>query len=414
MAKAIDAEEKSDHQQTVLDSLDDTDDITADRAGPLHPEVRQYDRLDQLPTSTKALLENEGERRFFNGLAWYQIFCETCLDTGQTPIFYVVTSDMDDHEQLILPTLTPLGRKGLKLSKEQLGETTCMSMTNYQSVQFGPITNASDGVLATLLESLARHLKDQGHTVLDFNHLDTAIAENVALRPAFERAGFAVYGYPDDKIIVEDIDGRTYADYMKDRSANLRHNIRRKRKRLKEIGQARFTVMDGGPDLGEAIRDYEAVQIASWKPDEVYPDHVPALIRAAAKAGTLRLGLLYLDERPVATALSFILDGTASIKKWHFNNTLREHHVGDLVMSHMVEHLIDTDQATSIDLGKATASHKVKWVKHERSMHGFVAFHPGTLRGQFWRLRFRFEQIVRSQLSMLKRKYLAWHSALQS
>ncbi len=407
MAKAIDTDEEPDHRPIALDGLEDADPTTSGTKESPHPKVRQYDGLEQLPISAKRLLEREGERRFFNGLAWYRVFCETCLDPGQSPIFYVVTSGTGDQEQLILPTLTPLGREGLKLSSQQLGEKTCMSMTNYQTVQFGPITNASEGVLPTLLESLAGYLKDHGHTVLDFNHLDTALTENMALQPAFERAGFTVYGYSDDKIIVEDIDGRNYADYMKDRSANLRHNIRRKRKRLKEIGQMRFSVVDGGPDLEEAIRDYEAVQNASWKPDEVYPDHVPALIRAAADAGTLRLGLLYLDEQPVATTLSFILDGIASIKKWHFNNTLREHHVGDLVMSHMVEHLIDTDRASCIDLGKAAASHKVKWVKHERSMHGFVAFHPGTLHGQFRRLRFRSEQIIRSQLSLLKRKYLA-------
>lgn len=374
------------------------------------PKICAYSDLERLPQPVKALLEREGDRRFFNGLSWYRVFCETCLDPGQQPIFYVVTSDRDDQEHLILPMLAPLGRQGSKISNRQLGSQTCMAMTNYQTAQFGPITNASGDGSARLLECLARYLKDQGLSVLDFNHLDTAIPENAGMRSAFERAGFVTYDYPDEPIIFEDVNGRSYADYMNDRSSGLRRNIGRLRRKLDKTGQVRFALTDSGKDLAEAIRDYEIVQKASWKADETYPNHVSALIRAAAEQDALRLGLLYLDDRPVATDLTIISDGQAMGKKGHFDNEMRRHHVGDVLTSFMIEHLIDIDQAKSIDFGKTAVSYKQKWLKQQRPMSGFVAFAPGSVQGQYQRLCFRSKQLAISQLSKIKQKLFHYQS----
>jgi hypothetical protein len=380
---------------------------TRDHQGAFETSVRDYGGLDQLPTEARALFEQEGGRRFFNGLSWYRVFCETCLDPGQHPVFLVATADRADRAELILPLIAPLGRKGSRLSERQLGPTTRMSLTNYQTAQFGPITNASGEVLAHLLESVARRLKEQGCTVLDFNHLDTGIPENDLLQPAFERAGFKTYAYADEPIVLETINGRSYDAYMKDRSSKLRRNIKRLRANLEKVGEVRFALVAGGDGLEGAIRDYETVQKASWKPDEFYDDHVPALIRAAAGDGMLRLGLLYVDDRPVATDLTIISNGDATGKKGHFDNEMRQHHVGDVLTSHMFEYLIDEDRAKTIDFGKTAVSYKLKWAKELRPMNGFVAFHPGMLEGQLRRLRYRAEQIARSRLSVIKRKLMS-------
>lgn len=367
-------------------------------------EIACYDSLDDLPNSARKLLEEEGQRRFFNGLSWYDVFCRTCLDHGQKPAFYHLTSVEPEGGQLILPLLTPLGRSGCKVADRQLGQNSCMSMTNYQSAYYGPITNLSGEVLTRSLEQLARHLKAERFTVIDFNHLDTAISANASLRTAFKRAGFAVHDYLDEPVVLEDVDGRHYADYMKDRSSNLRRNIGRLRRKLEKVGEVRFVVEAGGPNLAQAIHDYETVQKASWKEEETYQDHVPALIQAAAAAGLLRLGLLYLDGRPVATDLTIISDGNASGKKGHFDEDMRQHKVGEILTSHMFEYLIETDHAKSIDFGKSAAPYKLKWLKQQRPMHGFVAFDPLTVNGQYWQLRLKATDLSRALLSKLKSK----------
>ena len=156
------------------------------------------------------------------------------------------------------------------------------------------------------------------------------------------------------------------------------------------------------PNLAQAITDYETVQKASWKDGETYRDHVPALIEAAADAGLLRLGLLYLNDRPVATDLTIISDGNVIGKKGHFDEEMRKHNVGDILTSYMFEHLIDTDRAKSIDFGKSAAPYKLKWVSQQRPMHGFVAFDPLTVNGQYWQLRMKATHTSRLLLSKIK------------
>ena len=365
-------------------------------------EITCYDNLDSLPFSARQLLEKEGQQRFFNGLSWYDVFCRTCLDHGQKPAFYHLTSSGTDGGQVILPLLTPLGRSGCKVSDRQLGPNSGMSMTNYQSACYGPITNQSGEALTESLEQLARHLKAEGFNILDFNHLDVAIPANASMRPAFKRAGFAVHDYVDEPIVLEDIDGRNYEGFMKDRSSKLRRNVGRLRRKLEQAGEVRFVMEAGGPNLAQAITDYETVQKASWKDGETYRDHVPALIEAAADAGLLRLGLLYLNDRPVATDLTIISDGNVTGKKGHFDEEMRKHNVGDILTSYMFEHLIDTDRAKSVDFGKSAAPYKLKWVSQQRPMHGFVAFDPSTFMGQYWRFRIKVANTSRVLLSKLK------------
>ena len=394
----------------MLDTHATTESLpTADDEGQQQVSIRsskqgitRYDSLDDLPNSARMLLEEEGQRRFFNGLSWYKVFCRTCLDQGQQPAFYHLTSSDLDGGQVILPLVTPLGRSGCKVSDRQLGPNSGMSMTNYQSVHYGPITNQSGEALTRSLEQLARHLKAEGFRVLDFNHLDVAIPASTSMRPAFKRAGFTVHDYVDEPIVLEDIDGRNYETFMKDRSSKLRRNVGRLRRKLEQAGEVRFVMEAGGPNLAQAITDYEAVQKASWKDGETYRDHVPALIEAAADAGLLRLGLLYLNDRPVATDLTIISDGNVIGKKGHFDEEMRKHNVGDILTSYMFEHLIDTDRAKSIDFGKSAAPYKLKWVSQQRPMHGFVAFDPLTVNGQYWQLRMKATHTSRLLLSKIK------------
>jgi CelD/BcsL family acetyltransferase involved in cellulose biosynthesis len=362
-----------------------------------------------LPKPARALLAEEGRRRFFNGLSWYEVFCRTCLDDGQEPTFVHLTSS---RGQVILPLLTPLGRLGCKLSARPLGEGSAMSMTNYQTAYYGPIADMAPEDLAKALEGLARHLKSRGLNVLEFNHLDRAIAANAALRPAFERAGFKTIDCQEEPIVFERVEGQSYADYMAARSANLRKNIKRRRNKLESFGKLAFVVKRDPAGIEAFIRDYQKVQAASWKPAEVHHDHVPDLIRTAAEHGHLCLGMLYLDDRPVATDLTILCDGHATSKKAHYDQAMRDHHVGDVLTSFMFEHLLDVEGVRGIDLGKTAASYKLKWTRDQRLMSSFVAFNPQTIKGQMLRAAFTSRKLSRSLLSNAKAKAVHLSSAV--
>ncbi|MEM8948042.1 MAG: GNAT family N-acetyltransferase [Pseudomonadota bacterium] len=363
--------------------------------------ISDYPNPDHLPDAARWLLAKEGQRRFFNGLSWYQIFCRTCLQQDQEPTFLYLSSP---RGQVTLPLLTPLGRPGCRLSEKRLGQHSCMSMTNYQTAYYAPISDLPAEDLPAALEQLARHLKTRGLSVIDFNNLDSAIPANAALSGAFERAGFKVHNYDDEPVVFEQVEGLSYQDYLAKRSSNLRKNIKRRRRQIEKVGKVDFVLKKDPDAIEPLIGDYQKVQAASWKRPEVHCNHVPDLIRTAAQNGHLRLGLLYLDDQPVATDLTFLADGRATSKKAHYDQAMRNHHVGDVLTSFMFEHLLDVDNVKTIEPGKTAVSYKLKWTVDQRPMNGFVAFDSRTLKGQSWRLRFQAARRTRSLLSTIKSK----------
>lgn len=170
------------------------------------------------------------------------------------------------------------------------------------------------------------------------------------------------------------------------------------------MGNLNLEVVLGGDGLAKAIQDYQTVQKASWKQDEIYPDHTPALIEAAAETGSLRLGILHLDDRPIAADLNFISGGMFYGHKGHFDEEFRQFGAGDVMISMVLEHTIDNDHVDIIDFGKHADPYKLKWLKQQRPLHGLVAFNPATLEGQRQRLIYRTRVHAEMRLSGFKRR----------
>jgi CelD/BcsL family acetyltransferase involved in cellulose biosynthesis len=367
-------------------------------------QVSVYDDVSSLPEVAKALMAEEGRKRFMNGLDWYRTFAATCLEAGQTPRFYVMTSKGAPAARLIMPMVTPLGRPGSRITERRLGRRTLMAMTNHQTRQFGPISDAEPAMRRKLLDGFAQHLKREGCSTVDVNHLDPDIPGTESILPALAVAGFAVQRYHDQTIVLDRFEGRSFADFLGDLSSKKRSNMRRERKKLESLGALRLDVLKGGDGLERAIDDYQAVQKASWKPDEIHAEHVPALIRAAADAGSLRLSILYLDDRPVGADLTFVSGGQAYGHKVHFDDAMRQHHVGDVLIGMHLENLLDRDKVEIIDFGKNATSYKLKWLKQQLRLDGVVAFNPATVDGQLQRLIYSTRSRTEAQLSALKRR----------
>ncbi len=279
-------------------------------------------------------------------------------------------------------------------------------MTNYQTAYFGPITDQANDDLSLSLENLAIHLKTQGLVAIEFNHLDMAMPANDQLRSAFDHAGFKTIECIGEPVIFENIEGRSYQDYMATRSSNLRKNVKRRRCKFEKLGEVQFVVKRDPAGIEKFIADYQQVQASSWKPDEFYEDHVPELIKIAAEEGNLCLGMLYVDAKPVATDLTILSDCNATSKKAHYDAAMRDYHVGDVLTSYMFEYLLDVENVKCIDLGKTAASYKLKWVKDQCPMHGFVAFNPYTIKGQILWANFKSRRFCRSVLSNIKSKVI--------
>ncbi len=137
------------------------------------------------------------------------------------------------------------------------------------------------------------------------------------------------------------------------------------------------------------IAGYQHVYDRSWKEPEIDPTFHPALIRWAAERGLLRLFLLTLDGRPIATQLWLVRARRSAAGravrayavKFAYDEAYRESSAGALLMWRVIEHLLDVEKVEAFDFLKGDDPYKKQWSSKRRQRLAILAFSP-DLRGR--------------------------------
>jgi CelD/BcsL family acetyltransferase involved in cellulose biosynthesis len=142
----------------------------------------------------------------------------------------------------------------------------------------------------------------------------------------------------------------------------------------------RFDLIDApGPELETGIAAYETVRAASWKPHEPFPAFDAALLRAAAGAGVLRLGVLRqaTDSQPVAAQYWVLDDGgrRATVLKLAHAEAARAASPGTVLTAMMILHLLERG-VQELDFGRGDDDYKRLWVGSRRQRIGLVLADP--------------------------------------
>jgi CelD/BcsL family acetyltransferase involved in cellulose biosynthesis len=129
-----------------------------------------------------------------------------------------------------------------------------------------------------------------------------------------------------------------YAELEARIDAKFRANLRRRRRRLAELGALEYRVLDGKnvAELDCALADFYAIESSGWKGREgtaiaQRPELVgfyTQLARDAARRGALALGLLSSKGKPIAAHLSVLQAGRCYLLKLGYDEALREHSPG--------------------------------------------------------------------------------------
>ena len=181
--------------------------------------------------------------------------------------------------------------------------------------------------------------------------------------------------------------GLSFRDYLARRPAALRNTFRRNSARLAAAGAVRFALVQDRGALADALACYEQVYAASWKRSEPYPAFMRRLAAGLAAAGALRLGLLHVDERPVAAQIWLVQRGRAILYKLAHDQAFDAFSPGTVLTMRMLERLLDEQHVTEFDLGGGDDPYKRLWATRRRERVGLVAFDPLTWRGALGALR---------------------------
>lgn len=168
--------------------------------------------------------------------------------------------------------------------------------------------------------------------------------------------------------------------YLKELDTGLRNGIKRWQKRLGAAGRLELRVA-GDHITGEDISGYQSVYDRSWKEPEIDRSFHPALMRWASERGVLRLYLLLLDGRPIATQLWLVKRRRAYAVKFAYDEGFRELSPGALLMWRVIEHLLDVEKVEQFDFLKGDDPYKKQWSNQRRQRLAILAFSPG-LRGR--------------------------------
>ena len=168
--------------------------------------------------------------------------------------------------------------------------------------------------------------------------------------------------------------------YLKQRSGNLRSRIKRKTKRFIEEGGVLEIVTESN-QAERAVSAFHEVYSSSWKRPEPYPDFIPALVRYLVACGTMRMGIAWLNEKPIAAQLWIVTNDKASIYKVAYDEGLARYSPGTVLTAYLLQHVIDLDKVKEVDFLIGDDEYKKEWMSHRRERWGIVAYNPRTFFG---------------------------------
>lgn len=339
-----------------------------------------YNSFTELPGHCLSFLTEIEKTNFYLGKGWFENFSSNTVSSDSHIHIYSV--EEGEVTRGVIFMRSPGGQNGSLSEKLFSGSKTIASMTAHQSIYFAPVIDESDDnqqqIISTLIEAICKDKQAWNLIDINFMNKDSSIYKNIS--DSLKLSGMSVHHYDYRPNIYEDLRGTTFKNYIASRPSMVRKTYMRKARKLEKSSALRFDLLTSG-DLEKAIVDYKYIHDRSWKEEEIFPAHDPGVIHKAAQAGCLRLGLLYLDEKPVAVQIWLVTSGRATIYKLHYDSDYHQQSVGAVLMLRMFEHMIDVEHIDEVDFGVGDETAKSLWLKDQRPLCGIVAFNMKTAGG---------------------------------
>jgi hypothetical protein len=322
-------------------------------------EFAAYTAWKQLPDSADTLFARAAEKSIFLSRPWLENVACNALGDDQ----WLLLACVVDAERVlaILPLMTGDGEHWTSLGH---------LYTSLYSLLLAE-TDDPSAVLACLAQGLSR---------LPVSSLRLApVAEHDAnlqgLQQAMEASGFFCHRYFKFYNWTHRTQGETFVDYMAARPGRVRSTVTRKARKLEREHGYRIRLCTGD-DLQQALAEYHAVYNASWKAKELFGEFVEGLATRLANQGWLRLAILYIGEQPAAAQFWFVAQGKASIFKLAYDEAWRRYSPGSILISYLMEHVIDIDKVQEIDFLTGNDAYKMDWMSERRVRWGLYFGKP--------------------------------------
>ncbi|RJG07038.1 GNAT family N-acetyltransferase [Noviherbaspirillum cavernae] len=350
----------------------------------LMKKVVVYHSLDALSGSHDAESGNaDAASSVFLSLPWFRNLDETALEPHtRLRIYGIEPSAEQQHPCMALP-MCHAPRHRLFAPRR------LRPLANFYTSLFGPLTSRSeaptDEVIGLLVHAITRDVPRWDTVSLTPLEVESPVFDK--LLKAFRSAGMAVQSYFCFGNWYLDVNGRSYREYFDALPSRMRNTITRKSRQLEREGRIHIRIIANASEAEEGLSAYEQVHDVSWKTREPFPAFIPGLVRLCARHGWLRMGVAYIDGKPVAAQIWIVHQRIASIYKLAYDERFSQFSVGSILTARLMQHVIDTDRVSEVDFLNGDEPYKKDWMSHRRERWGIVAFNLRTFHGALAALR---------------------------
>ena len=376
-------------------------------------QVTLYDDLDSLPSSYDQFFHDVAKKDFFSSRAWLENIFNTTFESNIKPRFYgVETSDHQATPQALL-VFTDAAQNGARIKGWWVKDSAIAGTTNYLSYSHTFLYTDKTQDLSATIDALITQLKKDNHSLIDLNLFAHDSTSLPILNHAFSQAGLKTHIYEYCSNWVEKTDHLDYKKYLANRSKSTRKGTLRKRRRLEENHDVRFEILTADDDSDKAIALFDEVYAKSWKEPNYYKDFTPGLIRTCAQQGTLRFGVLYIDNEAASVELCITANNKTTFAKSAYDPAYAQHSASSILLLHMIEHVISIDQSSLLSFGLFDDDYKKSWCQERRMISGIVAFNTRTFWGAIGfasyslsRLKDNIVQRIKPPLKLMYKKFI--------
>lgn len=190
-----------------------------------------------------------------------------------------------------------------------------------------------------------------------------------------------------------------FDSYYQQRPSKLKNTIKRKQKKLAKAFNYYTHVVSTEVEFLQFFPVYQAIYRASWKGNEYSFAFIKQVCLQAIQHNKLRMGLLFIEDKPVAMQLWFVQCQTASIFKLAYDPQYQQYSVGSILSLALSEHVIEQDKVNCIEFGTGNEAYKKDWMAKKRDRVTLQVFNERSFFGTLLALRYMLPAKIKTLLS---------------
>lgn len=338
--------------------------------------VSAHSGYSALPTEAAVVFEDPLSESLLRSRIWLQNAEANGLRPGDRTRLYL-TRDADGRVLALLPAVYSrsfAGHPGARV----------LNFTFPEDQDFVPLLVDADVDVGDVTTALFDSLRASApsYDVIRIGPLPAGSPFAARLADGLRRTGHLIQVYRHRPARFATLDGQSFQDYMAQRPRALRESLDRNRRLMFDSGRARFhfpCTRNMFEFSGKDIQRVIGATPTSGEPEP--PGYLSSMMALAADCRALRIGMLYLNEQPLAMQFWVVSGGVAHCLRIWSAQGPQPFPVDDVLTQMVLVCLIDGDRVTELNFGAVEDESASHWAPMEHDRVGIAAFTPRTWRG---------------------------------